>query len=268
MRTLLCLGFLAGLVACGGGGGMSSGGPLSRHFDDGFIGGVDMNQKAEMQLAFNDYSAAKFERAKVQSDLNAADLQLQLAKNEVKGAKLKEDSARSTKKNAEQSADQNRVNDAMRQLRAAEKFRKAAEVRVKYLERYRDYMRIELVAHDDTVFWKESRYELAKAKLAKANNIAPKGFMYDDYARQEQDRAHRASQSKDKAAREKQRALDARTQWLQIQGEADTMIGVKNQLPDPMAPTPVTGTDMTKGAGGITIGNGAGSGSSGTPAPQ
>lgn len=253
------MGLLATLAACGGG-GESSSGPLSRHFDDGFIGGVDMSQKAEMQVAFNEYSAAKFERAKVQSDLNAGELQLDLAKNEVKGAKLKEDSARVEKKSADQSADQNKINEAMRQMRAAEKFRKAGEVRVKYLERYRDYMRAELRAHDDHVYWKEAVFELAKAKIAKANNIAPKGFQYDDYQRQEQERTRKAVSSRDKAGKEKQRALGARNDWLQIQSEADTMIGVKNQLPDPMAPKPVQGTDMTKGAGGITIGNGAGSG--------
>jgi hypothetical protein len=266
MRTLLCLGLAAALAACGGGGGESSSGPLARHFDDGFIGGVDMSQKAEMQIAFNEYSAAKFERAKVQADLSNGELQLQLAKNEVKGAKLKEDSARSTKKSAEQTADQNKVNEAMRQLRAAEKFRKAAEVRVKYLERYRDYMRAEMRASDDHVYWKEAVFELAKAKIAKANNIAPKGFAYDDYVRQEQQRTKNAASSRDKAGKEKQRALGARNDWLQIQGEADTMIGTKNQLPDPMAPKPVQGNDMTKGAGGITIGNeGAGSG---TISPQ
>jgi hypothetical protein len=259
MRTLVCLAFISALAACGGGGGGSSSGPLSRHFDDGFIGGVDMGQKAQMQTAFNDYSAAKFARAKVQSDLADADLQLQLAKNEVKGAKLKEDSARAEKKSADQTADQNKINDAMRALRASEKFRKAGEVRVKYLERYRDYMRAELTAADDQAYWKESVFELEKAKLAKANNIAPKGFTYDDYVRQEQERSHRAGQSRDRSGKEKQRALAARNEWLTVQGEADTMIGTKNQLPDPMAPKPVQGTDMTKGAGGITIGTDAGS---------
>jgi hypothetical protein len=257
---MLFLALICAAVACGGGGGGSSG-PLSRRFDDGFIGGVEMNQKTEMMTASNSWSEAKFERSKVDADLTAAELQLKVAKNEAKGAKLKEDSARAARKSADASADQNKINEAMRQLRAAEKFRKAGELRVKYLEAYKNYLKAELRAADDNAYWYEAQFEVQKAKIAKANNIAPKGFSYDDYTRQESDRRSRAANAKAKAAREKQRAYDARNKWLQMQSEADTMIGVKNQLTDPMAPKPIQGSDMTRGAGGITIGNGTESGS-------
>jgi hypothetical protein len=258
---MLCLALVSAAVACGGGGGGGSSGPLSRHFDDTFIGGVEMNQKTEMMTASNDWSNAKFERSKVDADLSAAGLQLELAKNEVKGAKLKEDSARAEKKSADSSADQNKMNEAMRALRASEKFRKAGEVRVKYLEAYRNFLRASLRAADDNAYWHEAEFELHKAKVARANNIAPKGFTFDEYVRQEADRRTRAANAKDKAIKERQRAFEARNKWLQLQAEADTMIGVKNQLPDPMAPKPVQGNDLTRGAGGIQIGNGTGSGS-------
>jgi len=218
-----------------------------------------------MQQARNAWQNARMENAHAESDLSAAGLQLQLAKNEVKGAKLKEDSARAEKKAADASADQNKINQAMRTMRASEKFRKAGEVRVKYLEAYRNYLRAFVRSTEDNMYWREAQYELAKARLAKAHNIAPKGFTYDDYVRQEQDRGQKSGAARDRAGKEKQKALDGRNQWLKIQGEADTMIGVRNQLPDPMAPKPVQGTDLTRGAGGITIGNGAGSGSA---APQ
>jgi hypothetical protein len=268
MREIYCFALVAALVACGGGGGgVSSSGPLSRRFDDMYVAGVPMDQKAAMLQSQNDWSRARMEAAKADSDLHDADLQLQLAKNEVKGAKLKEDSARAEKKSADASADTNKINEAMRAYRAAEKFRQAGEVRVKYLEAYREYMKQEASAGLENQYWREAQYELAKAKVAKANSIAPKGFSYDDFTRQEQERSHRAASSRDKAGKQKQKALEHRSKWIKLQGEADTMIGVKNQLPDPMAPKPVTGTDMTRGAGGITIGNGNGTGS-GSSTPQ
>jgi len=260
MRTLYCLAFVTVVAACGGGGGGSSG-PLSRHFDEMFVSGIPVDRRPEMVQAQADWQRARFEASHADTELHDAEVQLQLAKNEVKGAKLKEDSARVEKKSADASADTNKINDAMRALRAAEKFRKAGEVRVKYLEAYRDFLKAELVATQENQYWREAQFELAKAKVAKANNIAPNGFKFDDYARQEQERAHRASASRDKAGRAKQHALDGRSKWLQLQGEADTMIGVRNQLPDPMAPAPVQGNDLTRGAGGVTIGNGTGSGS-------
>ena len=266
MSTILRLALVVAataFAACGGAGDPPPK-PLARHFDDTPIAIVPLDQKQQMIGAQNDWSVAKYEKAKAEADFNEATLGLQLAKNEVKGAKLKEDSARAEKKSADASADQNRVNQAMRQLRAAEKFRVAHEVRVKYFDAYRKYLEKKVRHATENMYWREALFELAKAKVARANNIAPKGFSYDDYARQEQDRQGRVQRSRDKSEREKGKALEARQKWLSAQGEADTMIGVKNQLPDPMAPAPVQGDDMTKGAGGITIGNegqGAGAGS-------
>jgi hypothetical protein len=257
MRTILRLALLVSataFAACGGGGDPPPQ-PLARHIDNTPIAIVPLDQKQQMIAAQNDWSVAKYEKAKAEADYNEATLGLQLAKNEVKGAKLKEDSARAEKKSADASADQNRVNQAMRQLRAAEKFRVAHEVRVKYFDAYRKYLEKKVRHATENMYWREALFELAKAKVARANNIAPKGFSYDDYARQEQDRQGRVQRSRDKSEREKGKALEARQKWLSAQGEADTMIGVKNQLPDPMAPAPVQGNDMTKGAGGITIGN-------------
>jgi hypothetical protein len=237
MRTLTLLALAVALTTtsagCGGGGGGSSG-PLSRRFDDMYVASVAMDQKAEMLAAQNDWSRARMEADQSDSDLREAGTFIQVAKNDEKGAKLKEDSAKAEKKQAETSGDTNKINEAMRSQRAAEKARQAAQARVKYLEAYREFLQAQLKARQEHALWREAQYELAKAKVARNNNISPKGFVYEDYVKQEQNKSSKASSARGKVDSARGKATDRRNAWTRVQDEADTMNGSKNTHPDPL----------------------------------
>src|SRR6185503_12846053 len=113
-------------------------------------------------------------------------------------SKLAVDSAISAKKSAEQSADMNRMNNAQKDLRAAEDSQKAAQARVKYFEAYRAYLKRYHRYTQENMYWREAQYESAKATLAKANNIQPKGVNYEDFPKQLTDREKRSAKSKEK----------------------------------------------------------------------
>lgn len=241
------------VAACGG---PSDGPPppLGRKFDESFIAAIPVDQQAEVIAAQNDHNVANRERAKAEADQREQKLQLDVARNEARAAKLDLDSASSRLKAAEQSADQNRINDATREKRGAELARNAADERVKYYTAYGNWLHRLLRYTQENTFWQEAKFELAKARLAQKNNIAPPGFNYDNFVQQEAQRAKRTDASRRKAEDAKNAALGARQKWLVIQGEADKVLGKKSQFPDPMSPTPARGTDPTMGAGGTTLG--------------
>ncbi len=260
MRTIasfvLSLG-LALAAACGGGSSDGPPPPLGKHFQESFIAGLPVEKQSEVIKAQSDYNVANREKAKAEADLREQALQLSVAKNEANAAKLDLDSANSNLKAAEASADRNRINDATREKRGAELAKNAADERVNYYTAYGKWLHRQLRWSQENAYWREAVYELAKARLAQANNIAPAGFNHQDYVRQEEDRNRRTQAAKGKADDAKGAALSARQKWVVIQGEADKTLGKQSQFPDPMSPKPVEGTDPTQGAGGSTIGGGA-----------
>ena len=242
-----------GGAACGG----ASDGPpppLGKHFQDSYIAALPMDQQQDVIKAQSDYNVAQREKAKAEADLRESQLTLDVAKNEAKAAKLDEESAKSNLKAAEASADTNRINDATKARRGAELARNAADERVRYYTAYRDWLKRHMRYTEENTYWREAQYELAKAKLAQKNNIAPAGFKYDDYEKQERDRAKRAEGAKRKAEETKNDATSARNRWVVIQNEADKTLGKQSQFPDPMSPKEAPRTDPTVGAGGSTIG--------------
>jgi len=238
--------------------------PLSRHFDDMYIAAVPIEEKQAVIKTQNDWSVAKMEKAKADADQNEAGVLVDVAKNEREATRLDERSAQSRKKAAEQSADMTRINEANKEVAGTELARRAADERVGYLEAYRNWLKVQVRGTEHNMYWREAQFELAKARVARSKNIQPKGFVYEEFERQEADRAKKSAGYKDKVERERAKALDARTRWLATQGEADKLLGKRNQFPDPMAPKQVRGTDPTQGSGGYTVGQGQ----QGTPPPQ
>lgn len=222
------------LGACGGPSD-SPPGPLAKHFDDMYIAAIPLDQKQAMVQAQNDWSLAKMENAKAEADFNESTTQLSIVRNDQKAARLGVDSALSNKKSAEASADTNRMNQANKDLHAAENLAKAADARVKYYEAYREYLKVALRHAQENMYWREAQYELAKAQLGQKNSIAPKGVSYDSFPQQESDRNKRTSSAKERLAREKQRVLSVRDSWLKAQESADRENGRSTNLPDPMA---------------------------------
>jgi len=210
--------------------------PLSKHFDDMYIARIPLDQKGSVVEAQNRWSVAKMENANAEANVQEADGQVHQAVNDQKAAQLAVDSARSAKKSADQSADMNRINSAQKDLRAAEESEKAAAMRVKYFEAWRTYLKRYQRYTLENMYWLEAQYENAKATLAKQNNIAPKGVVYDDFPKQMADREKRTQKSKEKAETEKAKTSTARSNWISAQANADKQTGRQGALYDPMAP--------------------------------
>ncbi|HSD90532.1 MAG TPA: hypothetical protein VLB44_23565 [Kofleriaceae bacterium] len=282
---LVCIGLF--VVGCGGASD-SPPGPLAKHFDDMYIARIPLDQKGSVVETQNQWSVAKMENANAEANEQEADGQVRQAQNDHSAAKLAVDSAITAKKSAEQSADMNRMNNAQKDLKAAEDSEKAAKLRVQYFVAYRNYLKRYHRYTMENMYWREAQYENAKATLAKQNNIAPKGVVYDDFPKQLEQRGKRTQSSKEKAEAEKSKAVSARNEWVSAQSAADKLTGRTGALYDPMqpkegGPTMVGGgisqekkpdvqapvnSNPTPPTGGGT-GSGGGEGSGGTaPAPQ
>jgi hypothetical protein len=228
------------VCACGGPSD-SPPGPLAKHFDDMYIAAIPLDQKQQVVQTQNDWSLAKMENAKAEADLNTVNTQIEIARNDVKAAKLAVDSANTQKKDADKSADTNRINQATKEFHTADMLRQAAEARVKYLEAYREYLKRHLRYAQENMYAKEASYELAKAQLGQKNNIAPKGIVYDSFPKQAEERTKRVGGAHDKAESLKRHALETRDTWLRLQKDADATNGRPTSFPDPMAqPAPTT----------------------------
>jgi hypothetical protein len=228
------LGALLALGACGGGGDAPPG-PLGKHFDDMYIAAIPPAQKPSVVQAQNDWSVARMENAKAEADFNESATQLAIAQNDQKAAHLGVDSAVQSKKAAETSADTLRVNDAVKNLHTAEDVARAADARVAYIEAYRGYLQVAMRHAQETMYWREAQYEVAKSQVGQTNHIAPKGVEFDAFPRQEQDRHKRADSARDRLDSEKGRLQRARENWRTAQEVADRDTGRPANFPDPMA---------------------------------
>jgi hypothetical protein len=257
-----------------------------------YIARIPLDQKGNVVETQNAWSIAKMENANAEANEQEADGQLRQAKNDYSAAKLAVDSAITAKKSAEQSADMNRMNNAQKDLKAAEDSANAAKLRVTYFGAYKEYLKRYHRYTLENMYWREAQYESAKATLAKQNNIAPKGVNYDDFPKQLESRGKRTASSKEKAESYKSKAVSARQEWLTAQNAADKQTGRTGNLYDPMAqkeggPTlsgggmsqekhePVQGsgnnsaptppTQQGGGGGGSGSGDSGGGGGGGTP---
>lgn len=250
LSKILVIAALAGSTFTGslgcGGSSDSPPGPLAKHFDDMYIAAIPPAQKPSVVQTQQDWSVARMENAKAEADYNESATQLSIAQNDQKRARLDVDSTTSAKKSAEASADTNRMNDATKNLHYAEDVARAADARVKYIEAYRNYLRVVLRYTQENMYWREAQYEAAKAQVGQNNNIAPKGVAYDQFPKQEQDRSKRATAAKGRADSERSRAMSARENWMRAQETADRETGRPGNYPDPLAtkPGPMTGSSQ------------------------
>lgn len=228
---------VSGVAACGGS-SESPPQPLQRKFDEIHVARFTLEQKNDIVKARNDWEVSRMENAQSEAELGEVANQLTVANNDRKAAKLAVDSAVSNKKAAEKSADTNRINASQQELHTAELGLRAAEARVKYFEAFKAYLKRKSIYTAENMYWREAQFELSKAKLAQANNIAPKGVQYDWYPKQETERSKRAQIAREKMDGEKQKAMSARDAWLKAQQAADQASGKPTSYPDPMAPAP------------------------------
>ncbi|HET7503988.1 MAG TPA: hypothetical protein VFK02_23365 [Kofleriaceae bacterium] len=231
--AIAVLACVATLAACGGSSD-SPPGPLGNHFDDMYIARIAPADKPDVQRTQQDWSLARAENAKAEADLNDLESQLAVVRNDQKAAHLQVDSAVTSKKAADASADTNRINDATKNLHTAEDVAKAADARVKYFEAIRGYMKRQVRYTQEVMYWREAQYELAKAQTGQKNGIAPKGVSFDAFPKQEQERSKRQSSAKSQLDSEKQHVMSVRDNWLRAQETADRESGRSGALPDPM----------------------------------
>jgi hypothetical protein len=206
------LALLAVAPACGGG-GANRPGPLKYTIEDMYLARVPMEEKAGVLEAKNEYDMALMERQSVEADVSESGTELQVAKNELAQAKLDEKSAQSRKKAADDSADVARMDAAARDLRVAQLARQAATKKVEYMTARRDFLKKKLAQAEDEAYAKEARYEVVKARLAKSNNIRPKGFEAANYERQAEERSKHAQRTRALIQREGARAETLRREW-------------------------------------------------------
>lgn len=224
----------AALCACGGASD-SPPGPLAKHFDDMYLAKIPPAEQPSVVQAQHDWSVARMENATAEANYNESATQLSVAQNDQKAAHLGVDSAVANKKAAEASADTSRINEATKNLHTAEDLAKAADARVKYIEAYRGYLQVAMRHAQETMYWREAQYEVAKAQLAQGNHIAPKDVEFDAFPKQEQDRRKRSDAAKDRLDSERGRVQSARENWMKAQDTADREYGRPANFPDPMA---------------------------------
>lgn len=227
----------AALAACGGSSEEKPPGPLANHFDDMYIAQVPLDQKQDVVKTQNDWSISKMEAAKAEADYNESAAALDVAKNDAKSAHVTLDSAITMKKTAEQSHDMNRSNAATKDERVAEDSAKAADEHVHYFEAYRGFLKAYWRFTQETMYWREAQYELAKSTVAQKSGKAIANVKYEWFPSQEGERAKRAARWKDKTQQAQHDTQAARQKWLDMQKTADVESGHPQQYstPDPMA---------------------------------
>jgi hypothetical protein len=244
---LLALPLVLPLAAGSCGGGDTAPKPLRYHFDDMYIAAVPIEEKQAIFQAQQEYAIARAEAAKAESDYNESGVQLDVARNERKQALLEEQSAQRRKKAADDSGDMNRVNAATRELRGAELARKAADEKVDYVRRHREYLKKNIRFTKEQMYAKEAAFELAEARLAQQRNIRPKDFNLKAFDEQAKDRARRAQRVRAEVDRERQKSEEARKRWQGLQKEADRMRGKDPASPAAGTTAPEAG-DRSGGA--------------------
>lgn len=230
--------------------------PLSRHFEESYIDPLPLPEQQPVLDAKTGYEAARKANAKANADLDASKLQLDVATNDKRAADIDVSSAKSRKAAADTSADQTRINTATGELRGAEKYAEALGQRLTYLRAYREWLQHLQYFTEENMYWEEAKFELAKAELARKNNIQPKGFVYDDYARQQKDRADKVGKRKADAEAKRKAAMDARGKWKALQAEADKLLNKPSNFDDPMANATATGTAIKQDGGTLDLGGG------------
>ncbi|ACY16939.1 hypothetical protein [Haliangium ochraceum] len=207
------------LIACGG--GETRPGPLKHTIDDMHIARISMDQKQGALEAQQGVAAARMEKSAAEAEYAESATELDVAKNDLAQAKLDEESAKKRAKAADESADMNRVDAASKELRAAQLRRQAAEKKVAYYQGLRKYLKKALLHHEDEVYAEEAKYELTKARLAKDNNIRPKGFEYANFERQAAERSKYAQRSQAQLRTDKSKVDTLRRDWQASAREAE-----------------------------------------------
>ncbi len=226
------------LLSCGG---SAAPGPttLQWRYDEVYIAQLSLEEKATVLKAQNEYQRARAQQMKAEADLNENNTKLQISQNEQKQGLLSEKSANQEKSAAESSGDMNRINLAAKASRIAVLARRASDEKISYLRAQRDYLKKYLRYCQEETYHREARYEHEKARLGKANNIAPKGVQYDKFQGQTADRSRRSQIAKQRAKQLAKKAEAAKKNWKKRLAEVDQARGVPAKVTPSKAAGPL-----------------------------
>lgn len=195
MRGLAWIALAALVTACGGTSGTTRPRPLQYHFKEKHLLEAPAESKNDMKAALLAYSRAKQDSKKAESDHASSKRELDAARAEASRAHGKKESADSQREAAENTENNfQQLNRATRDQRVAEVTARAADQKVKMVEAQRSFLEKWVAYTRENVFAAEARYELEKAKVARANNIAPPDFAYQAYVDQYEQRRKKADQ--------------------------------------------------------------------------
>jgi hypothetical protein len=236
--------------ACASGAGqMGPPTPLKYLLEDRYIERVPPEGRNKEFDAQREVSVANAERGNAEAKLEEWNTEFDVATNDAKAAALEEQSARSMHKAAVDSADMTRKAQTEKELNAAELGKKSADLKVVYLKAHKEHLKKHYLWAQHNASAKQAKYELEKARVAKANNIQPPQFVFDLYEKQYQERSENAQKAKVFADDEKVKAEEKKAAWKSAEKEWFAAKGMK--APEEIKPTPdkappPPGTDTTK----------------------
>jgi hypothetical protein len=199
------------LAGCAGASGPVRPKPLQYHLEEHHLAGVA--DKKDVEAARAELARAVEKSRKAESDQASSKRALDEARREASRAAEEKEAADRKKSSAEESKDWQLQNKVTRDQRVAEVTLQAAEKKVTMMEARRDWLDEWVTWTRENVFAVEARFELAKATLARAHNIAPPDFAYQAFVDQAERRRARADKLKPAADEAEQIWLAARKEW-------------------------------------------------------
>lgn len=204
------------LAGCGGTSHAVRPRPLQYHHGEHHLARVPQADKQAVEAARAELERARRENRKAESDRASSERELDAARRDASRAhKHKEaaDGKRASSEDSEDSKDWEAQNLAKRDQRVAEVTARAADQKVAMLEARRDWLERWVEYTRENVYAVEARYELAKADLARAHDIAPPDFAHQAFVDQNQQRRRKAEKLKGPADGAKETWLAEKKEW-------------------------------------------------------
>ncbi len=221
-------------TACGG----SNNGKLNRRVSQAHLAPVSAADRSAEAEAQTEFFLSEWQVAFTESQVRAAKLDIDIAKNALASAKLAVKNAKLERKAADESNDQNAIAEKKQAERIAElniEVHKLAIERAKQSKRYLDKR---LMYEQRSLRSREAAVELARAKSLQAAGIKPPNFDAKKYKAQYTERAANAKAAKASVDAEKTKLGEIEKQLLGAKNAVATAEGspVLQPPPDPVTP--------------------------------
>ena len=216
----MCL--LVPLMASGCGG--SSGrrpGPLTTTIDEAKLATVTMDAKTDMLNKQNEYHIAKAAFQKASEDEKSYKHKEELAKNEKKKADIETESAKTKVTAAKASGDKESMNSAMSSMHSAQLQHDIADAHLDVARTQTKYLESAKNLSEEKMFWAQSKFELAKARLAVSNKVEPAEFSIGAFELQAKDRESRVASASKRTSALKKEADIAKQKWQALKSKVN-----------------------------------------------